>query len=136
MPELFEVRHVSVSIQRSPRAVYELVANGENLPRWASGLGERVERSGNDWLADGPLGQIRIRFAPQNEFGVLDHDVQLPSGNTVHNPLRVVPNGAGSQLTFSLFRLPGVSEQTFASDADWVERDLKRLKALLEAGAP
>jgi hypothetical protein len=32
-----------------------------------------------------------------------------------------------------LFRLPGVSEQTFASDADWVERDLKRLKSLLEA---
>ena|SRR5882724_2904940 len=134
--ELFEVRHVSVSIRRSPRAVYEFVANGEHLPRWASGLGERVQRSGSDWVADGPLGQVRIRFATQNDFGILDHDVQLPSGDTVHNPLRVVPNGGGSELTFTLFRLPGVSEQTFASDADWVERDLKRLKALLEADTP
>ena len=133
MPELFEVRHVSVSIQRPPRAVYEFVANGEHLPLWASGLGERVQRSDDDWLADGPLGQIRIHFAAQNEFGILDHDVQLPSGETVHNPLRVVPNAHGSELTFTLFRLPGVSDAIFARDADWVERDLTRLKALLEA---
>jgi len=133
MAESFEVRHVSVSIQRAPRAVYEFVSNGEHLPLWASGLGERVQPSGDEWLADGPLGQIRVRFAAANEFGVLDHDVRLPSGETVHNPLRVVPNGAGSELTFTLFRLPGVTEAIFARDADWVGRDLKRLKALLES---
>jgi len=133
MHELFEVRHVSVSIQRPAQVVYDFVSNGTQLSRWASGLGESVQASGNDWLADGPLGKIRIRFAAQNEFGVLDHDVQLPSGETVHNPLRVVPNGAGSELTFTLFRLPGVNEQSFDSDAATVERDLKRLKELLEA---
>jgi len=133
MHELFEVRQVSVSIRRSPRAVYEFVSNGEHLPRWASGLGRSVQASGSDWLADGPLGQIRIRFAAPNEFGVLDHDVQLPSGEIVHNPLRVVPNGAGSELTFTLFRLPGVDEAAFARDGATVESDLRRLKELLEA---
>jgi hypothetical protein len=130
---MFEVRHVSVSIARPPSAVYEFTVNGANLPRWASGLGESVQDAGQEWLAEGPLGRIRIRFAALNELGVLDHDVVLPSGETVHNPMRVVPNEAGSELTFSLFRLPGVSAQQFATDADWVERDLKRLKALLEA---
>jgi hypothetical protein len=133
MAELYEVRHVSVSIQRPPREVYEFVANGAHLSRWASGLGESVQASGGDWLADGPLGQIRIRFAAANEFGILDHDVQLPSGDTVHNPLRVVPNGNGSELTFTLFRLPGVNERAFESDAATVDRDLKHLKELLEA---
>ena len=133
MHELFEVRHVSVSMQRAPQAVYEFVCNGEHLPRWASGLGASVQASGSDWLADGPLGTIRIRFAARNEFGILDHDVQLPSGEIVHNPMRVVPNGAGSELTFTLFRLPGINETAFASDAATVECDLKRLKALLEA---
>jgi hypothetical protein len=133
MDELFEVRHVSVSIQRSPQAVYEFVSDGRHLPRWASGLGASVQASGSDWLADGPLGRIRIRFAAPNQFGVLDHDVQLPSGDTVRNPLRVVANGTGSELTFTLFRLRGVDEPTFAADAATVERDLNRLKELLEA---
>jgi hypothetical protein len=130
--QLFEVRHVTVSIRRSPRAVYDFVSNGAQLPRWASGLGDRIQASGKDWLADGPLGRIRIRFAAHNDFGILDHDVLLPSGDTVHKPLRVVSNGAGSELTFTLFRLAGVDERTFARDAATVESDLRRLKELLE----
>ena len=132
MTEMLEVRHVSVSISRSPAEVYAFVSNGANLPRWASGLGHHAERVGEEWLLEGPLGRVRVRFAPTNSLGVLDHDVTLPDGQAVHNPLRVVPNGAGSELTFALFRLAGVSIEKFAEDAQWVERDLLRLKALLE----
>ena len=130
---MFEVRHVTVSILRSPADVYAFASNGANLPRWASGLGDRAENQAGAWVLEGPLGRIRVRFAPANEFGVLDHEVVLPNGEAVHNPLRVVPNGAGSELTFALFRLPGVSSEKFATDATWVERDLTRLKTLLEA---
>jgi hypothetical protein len=59
--------------------------------------------------------------------------VILESGASVHNPLRVVPNGSGSEVTFTLFRLPGVSEDKFAEDAKWVQKDLNTLKRLLEA---
>jgi len=133
MNELYEVEHVTVSIRRSSADVYAFAANGANLPRWASGLGHSAESRNGEWLLDGPLGKIRVRFAPFNDFGVLDHDVVLPSGQSVHNPLRVVPNGAGSELTFALFRLPDVSPEKFAEDAQWVARDLERLKGLLEA---
>ncbi len=133
MSELFEVRHVTVSIARSADEVYAFASDGANLPRWASGLGERATRSSGEWQLEGPLGRIRVRFAPVNQFGVLDHQVLLPDGQAVHNPLRVVPNGSGSELSFVLFRLPGVSSEKFAADAAWVERDLTRLKALLEA---
>ena len=63
----------------------------------------------------------------------MDHEVLLANGHTVHNPLRVVPNGAGSELTLTLFSLSDVSAQKFREDAAWVERDLTRLKTLLEA---
>ncbi len=33
MDGLLEVRNISVSIQRSPRDVYEFITNGENVPR-------------------------------------------------------------------------------------------------------
>ena len=64
---------------------------------------------------------------------VLDHDVVLESGETVHNPMRAVPNGDGSTVIFTLLRLPGVSAEKLEEDARWVERDLVRLKELLEA---
>jgi hypothetical protein len=129
---LFEVRNISVSILRSPKEVYAFTSNGENLSRWASGLGRSVRQADGEWIADGPLGHIVVRFAPPNDLGVLDHDAVLPSGATVHNPMRVVPNGSGSTVIFTLLRLPGVSEAKFAEDAKWVEKDLTTLKGLLD----
>ncbi len=129
---VLEVRNVSVSILRSPKDVYIFASNGENLPRWATGLGQTIRRGKGEWIGDGPLGRIKVRFARENDFGVLDHDVILESGATVHNAMRVVPNGAGCSVIFTLLRLPGVSAQKFARDAKWVEKDLLTLKRLLE----
>lgn len=132
MPTLLEVRHISVSIDRPPQDVYEFASKIENLPRWASGLGKNFRNVDGEWLADGPIGAIRVSFVRRNEFGVLDHDVTLESGVTVHNPIRVLPNGTGAEVVFTLFRQPGVSDEKLAEDAKWVENDLRRLKTLLE----
>ena len=132
MDGMLEVRNISVSILRSPKDVYAFSSNGKNLPRWATGLGQTVRNVDGEWIADGPVGHVRVRFAPPNDLGVLDHDVVLESGATVHNPMRVIPNGSGSTVIFTLLRLPGVSEEKFADDAKWVEKDLTTLKELLE----
>lgn len=132
MTDLYEVRNITVSIHRSPGDVYAFISEGENLPRWASGLGKTIRRADGEWIAQGPIGEVRVRFAPSNDLGVADHDVVLENGDTVHNPLRVVPNGTGSTVIFTLLRLPGVSEQQFDEDARTVEKDFATLKGLLE----
>jgi hypothetical protein len=129
---LLEVRNVSVSIRRSPSDVYAFISNGENVPRWAAGLGTKIRRVEGEWVAEGPIGSVRVRFAPPNDLGVADHDVVLASGVTVHNPIRVVPNGSGSTVIFTLLRQPGVSARQFNQDATTVQKDLETLKALLE----
>lgn len=129
-----EVRHVSVSISRSPAEVYAFAADPANLPRWAAGLSGAIAQVDGEWIAESPMGRVTVRFAPPNAFGVLDHDVTLPSGETVHNPLRVVANGDGSEVIFTLYRRPGVSEEELADDTRAIERDLGTLKGLLEAG--
>jgi Polyketide cyclase / dehydrase and lipid transport len=129
---LLEVRHISISIARAPQDVYSFASTIENVPRWASGLGGAIRNVNGDWVVDGPLGQVKLRFVEPNDLRILDHDVTLASGVTVHNPLRVVPNGTGSEVTFTLFRQPGMSDEQFAEDAKAVERDLKVLKGLLE----
>jgi hypothetical protein len=132
MPNLLEVRHISVSINRAPEEVYRFVSDPQNLPRWATGLGGSISNVDGEWIADGPIGRVKVRFVERNSLGVLDHDVVLESGLTVHNPIRVIPNGTGSEVIFSLFRQPEVSEEKFAEDAQWVEKDLGILKTLLE----
>jgi uncharacterized protein YndB with AHSA1/START domain len=126
------VRHISISIERPPADVYGFASDPENLPRWAKGLSGSIENVDGEWIADSPMGRATVRFAPRNGFGVLDHDVVLESGATFHNPMRVVPNGAGSEIVFTLFRQPGMGDADFAADASAVERDLRELKRLLE----
>jgi hypothetical protein len=91
-----------------------------------------VRRVDGEWVAEGPLGSVRVRFTPPNDLGVADHDVLLPTGETVRNPIRVLPNGTGSSVVFTLMRLAGVSEQQFDDDTQAVKRDLDTLKGLLE----
>lgn len=131
---LLEVRHVGISIARSPADVYAFAAKPENLPKWALGLGASFRKEGGEWVADGgPVGMVKVRFTPSNTLGVLDHDVVFESGVVVHNPLRVIPNGGGSEMTFTLFRRPGVSDEELEADAAAVAADLATLKRLLEA---
>jgi Polyketide cyclase / dehydrase and lipid transport len=128
------VHHISVSIARRPADVYEFVRDPMNLPRWASGLARsEVRKDGDELIADAPFGKVSVKFAPPNPFGVLDHDVRLESGVTVHNPMRVLPLGDdGSEFVFTLVRQPGASDEEFARDKATVESDLKTLKGLLE----
>ena len=132
MGSLLPCRILSVSIDCPPERVYAFVRQPENLPRWAGGLGTAVRKTSDGWIvetADGPLG---LAFVADNAFGVLDHRVTLAPGVDVLNPMRVVANGAGSEVSFTLFQLPGMTAEKFAEDARLVERARKNLKALLE----
>jgi len=128
-------RHLSVVVERDPVDVYEFARTAENLPLWASGLAQsEIVRDGDGALADSPMGRVRFVFAPRNEYGVLDHDVTLPSGETVTNPLRVIAHPDGAELIFTLRELAD-DDAAFEADAAMVEADLARLKELLEGPA-
>jgi hypothetical protein len=126
---------LTVSIDCPPARVYAFVSNPENLPRWAAGLGRSVRKSGGDWVVETPDGAARVQFVPPNQFGVLDHSVRPATGGEIVVPMRVVPNGSGSDVLFTVFRLPGMSDDRFAEDVRLVERDLGTLKRVLEATA-
>jgi hypothetical protein len=134
MPPLFETRLISISIARDPQEVYGFVSDPANLTRWASGIGTSIKNINGEWVAETPNGPVKVRFAPRNGLGVLDHYVTLSTGAVIYVPLRVIPNGSGSELQFTLFRLPDMTEQKFREDAEWVLRDLTKLKDILEQG--
>jgi hypothetical protein len=128
-----ESRHVSELIDRPAADVYEYALNPANLPHWAPGLGSSVENVDGQWFVETESGRVGVAFAERNKYGVLDHDVTLPSGELIYNPMRVVPNGDGCEVVFSVRRLPDMSDEDFARDAGLVQADLTRLKHVLEA---
>ena len=105
-----------MTIERAPAEVYAYVSDPNNLPKWASGLS----------------GAVKVRFVERNPYGVLDHYVKANSGPEVYMPMRVFPNGEGSEVLITVFRQPGTSEEKFGEDTVWVRRDLEALKVLLE----
>jgi hypothetical protein len=131
-PQTVESRTITVRIDRPFNTVFEFLADPANWNRWAFGLGKNIRQSKDGWIADSAGGIARIRFTPRNNFGVVDHTVIRSSGRRVYVPMRLIVNGSGCELLFTLFREPAMSDMQFDSDAEFVQHDLDRLKRLME----
>ena len=103
--------HISEHINRSPHEVYDYVSRVENLPSWAKGVTPEMD----------------VRFAEQNPFGVLDHWATV-DGTTFYNPMRVIEDGDGSEITFTLRGVPDIDPDDRAA----IAADLATLKRILE----
>ncbi|MFL0457086.1 SRPBCC family protein [Brachybacterium paraconglomeratum] len=125
--------HLSVVIDRPWRRVYEYVSDARNLPRWAAGLaGSEVQREVTQWSMSSPMGRVLVSFVPENDLGVVDHTVTLPTGESVLNPLRVLPLTEEScEVVFTL-RRGSMSEAEFEEDAAAVRADLGTLQEICE----
>jgi Polyketide cyclase / dehydrase and lipid transport len=129
-----ESRHLTIAIDRPAAEVYAYARDPAHLPDWAAGLAAGIRLERGEWVADSPMGRVLVRFVPVNEYGVLDHDVVLPSGQSVTNPVRVLADGAGSEVVFTLRRQPGTTDEEWAADTAAVTADLESLRRVLEAG--
>lgn len=132
---MYNSRTISVSILCPVKQVYEFLAEPLNLPTWAASFTGKIEHlSGNDWLADIEGNPVIVRYHPRNEFGILDHAV-FPEGTTpLTTPMRIVANGDdGTELLYTHYQRPGVSDEVYVSESEWVLADLMALKSLLEA---
>ena len=124
---------ISVTIAAPAARVYAFASNPQNLPRWVPSFFESVERVDGEWVAQSPLGRVAVKFVHDNDLGVLDHTVTLPSGARLTNPMRVISNGDGSEILFTLIQHEGMTDQQFQEDAELVLSDLHTLQRLLES---
>jgi uncharacterized protein YdhG (YjbR/CyaY superfamily) len=112
--------HIGIHVSRPADQAYSYVADPAHLPCWAAGVDAATE----------------VRFVPPNEHLVLDHDVTLSDGSVTRNPMRVLPDGDGCDVVFTLRRGAGTSDEAFDVDAAAVRSDLQTLKERLEHYSP
>jgi len=127
-----ESRTVSISIKRRPEEVYEYLVDPANFPKWSVFIKE-IKKEGNEWIATTPESTVRIRFTPRNEFRILDHTVTVSPQIQVYVPMRVLASPENdSEVIFTVFRLPGMSDEQYRADIEMVLTDLTGLKHVLE----
>lgn len=112
-----QVRHLSITIDVPLPRAYEFAHEPNNFPAWAEGM----------------TGGADIQYSPKNEYGVLDHRVRIDGVPEIYVPLRMIANGDGTEVVFTLFRGPGMSDADFERDQAMVKKDLANLKNLLES---
>ncbi len=123
---------ISISIKKDLKTVYEFISNLENLPRWASSTFPSIKEINGEWLIDTPQGQNKVKLTERNNFGILDHYVELPSGVEVYIPLRVVKNNNGSEVMVTVFQTTEMTNEVYEKDLQTVNIDLNQLKTLIE----
>ena len=125
---------LTVSVKCEPQKACRFVTNPENLPKWATAFCKSVRKEKEEWIVETAQGPVTIRFVPKNDLGVADHYVTPSPGVDIYVPMRVVANGADSEIMLTLFQLADMSDDVYARDIQWVERDLRTLKGMLEDG--
>ncbi|OOB92029.1 SRPBCC family protein [Rathayibacter sp. VKM Ac-2630] len=130
---IHESRPVGIVIDAPADEVYSFIVDPSNLPLWAAGLAESdVEEVDGHWFADSPMGRVEVVFAPRNPFGVADHRVITAEGRVFENPLRVLANGDGAEVAFTVRRHEGMTLEQWDEDCGRVAADLETLRGLLE----
>ncbi|OGX07964.1 MAG: polyketide cyclase, partial [Omnitrophica WOR_2 bacterium GWA2_47_8] len=97
---------LNISINCAPKKVYDFVSNAQNLPKWAKTFIRSIKKVNNEWIAETPQGPVAMRIVDKNSFGILDHYVKPPVGGEIYVPMRVIPNGKGSEVLFTVFQQP------------------------------
>lgn len=122
---------ISITIARPLEEVYRFLSVPANFKKWAAGLG-KLEQQDDDWVVEAPDGRMKVRFTERNPFGVLDHFVTPQDGGEIYVPMRAVANGTFSEIVFTLFQQPSMSDAEFVHDLELVRTDLSSLKNILE----
>ena len=137
MANLFQSRTLTVAIARDPDVVFAYVSQPANLPHWAPSFCKSIRHANaqtreDRWILTTADGEVVFYFLPTNTLGILDHVVMIAPGLEVHVPMRVVPNGDGSEFMLTIFQQPNMTQEAFERDIAFIERDLRTLKTLME----
>lgn len=122
----------TVFIEAGPDQVFEYVRVPENQPSWAINFALSTRP-----LSDGryvmltPFGEMVYRVEVKPRCRIVDFVFETPGGENVL-ATRVVPHGPGAVFTFTIHRVPGMSDVEWEGGRRGLDEELAELKRLLE----
>lgn len=120
----------SVSIAAPAGEVFGFLADPENIPRWAPGFASAIRPDGERWIVTNSAGELPVVIASDAGAGTVD--ILRDADRTTGAFARVVPNGAGSEMLFTLFFSPRTPEDAVAGQMATVDEELATVRKFAE----
>src|SRR5579885_1850345 len=107
-------RTVTVTLSAPRAAVFNFLADIENLPKWATEFCERVCLERDGWRALTSQGELFVEFEADDDTGVIDMRAGYTRTQMNLFPVRILslPDG-GSVAMFTFFQAPDLSDEIY-----------------------
>jgi len=136
--EMNQTQTITADIDAPLEAVISELANPMSHPSWATAFfeGEAEAVTDSEVRVTVPLmgGPCRMRIDADVDHGIID--IFLASGEAEYGeplPVRVVRNGEGATVLWTLSRFPGMPESAFSAGCASMQEELSNLKAKMES---
>jgi RNA recognition motif-containing protein len=132
MKSTYRSKTLALTVACDATTVFNFVANPENLARWNRAFCRSLQRDGDGWRMETARGRVSLRFLRDDRAGILDQVISWPDGLEQLVPLRVIPNGAGSEVLMTVQQIPGLPDSDFQKQLSRADQGLRDLKRSLE----
>ena len=114
----------------APRdAVFEYLANIDNLPEWATEFARELKRDGDDYKVVNGLGEFYFDIRADPATGVIDMFAGPTKDQMAVFPTRAVPLPHGhTAYSFTMFQTPGMPDELFEAQHQSLRREFANIE--------
>jgi hypothetical protein len=120
----------SISIAAPSSTVYEYLADASKVPAWAPAFAPRIRPHGADWIVTAPDREFTVSVLARQSAGTVD--IVSAEDHTRGLFARVLPNGQGSELLFTLFFPQDASEEAIKTQIATLNTELSVVRETCE----
>jgi hypothetical protein len=123
-------RTVTAVLDTPKDAVFDYLAQLENLPEWATEFAQELTYESGDAKVVNNLGEFYFRITADPKTGVIDMYAGPTKDDLALFPTRVValPDGR-SAYSFTMFKAPGTPDDLFESQYESLRREFDNIRA-------
>jgi hypothetical protein len=120
----------SLGIAATPEAVHAYVSDGRNLPEWAPAFAPSIRPSDGSWVVTRGEVEFPIDVPAEPSSGTVDFVAASDHARGLF--ARVLPNGEGAELTFTIMFTPDTPEDVVAAQMITLETELAAIRVACE----
>ena len=127
-----QIRTITLTVATPRAAVFNFLADLENLPRWSGGFCEWLELHREGWWAYTALGELEVVTKVDDIAGTIDLRLGHAVGWKIVIPIRIRTDGDGGALVrLTLAQPAGLSDEQYEQLVESLLAGLRELPVRL-----
>ena len=122
---------VTTVLDAPQEAVFDYIADVENLPTWATEFARELKRDADGYSVVNRLGEFRFEIRADRDTGVVDMFAGPDRHRMAVFPTRAValPDGR-TAYSFSMFQAPDMPDELFDAQYASLQREFAKIEAV------